>query len=329
MSLLQPSHSAWPADEREAVDRANLYRDHDPFPRKKAALLGSEDFLDYARVTGMIFPCDAFDKANNEPDRERIKPASYEVRPGDKFFRFDNNGKLLTVDLTDQQNNLIRLPANSISFVSTSEIFRLPNYIAMRFNLRIQHVHRGILLGTGPMVDPGFGKRILIPLHNLTDEDYYVQTSKGLIWVEFTKTSWKKPTSPVGPYAHNVPLPASTEKELRDYLAYASQGRPIRSSIPKAIIDAKSAAEAADKRASNLEQQVRAISIGGLVILVLTLAALLVPVVSMVQDTASLLRQSETGRQEALQRQRETEERLNRLCGRLLQQQKVPQGEKC
>ena len=58
---------------------------------------------------------------------------------------------------------------------------RLPNYIAVQFNLRITHVHRGLLLGTGPLVDPGFHGKILIPLHNLTSEKYIIRADEGLI----------------------------------------------------------------------------------------------------------------------------------------------------
>ena len=45
------------------------------------------------------------------------------------------------------------------------------------------------MLGTGPLIDPGFGGQILIPLHNLTDNDYELCGGDGIIWVEFTKVS--------------------------------------------------------------------------------------------------------------------------------------------
>ena len=310
--LIDSRHSEWPADEQEAADRANVYRDRDPYPGQKAALLGSDDFLDYARVTGMIFPCDAFDKVRKEPDPERVKPASYEVRPGEKFFRYDDNGELVVTDLRDDRDGIIHLPPNSITFVSTNEVFRLPNYIAMRFNLRIQHVHRGILLGTGPMVDPGFGKRILIPLHNLTDESYYISTMEGLIWVEFTKTSWTKP-QPRLSNQHNVNLPSTTEKELREFLFHANQGRPIRSSIPKAVVEAQSAAARADTRVEQLVQQLRAFGLIGIIALILTLAGVLVPILGLVQDTASIVQEARRDNDEVKQEMKRIEAELKTL----------------
>lgn len=316
--LLNDAHDQWPADDSEAVDRANLYKDHDPYPKKKAALLGSDDFLDYARVTGMIYPCEAFDKQAQKPDPERVKPASYEVRPGQQFFRYDENGKLAAIDLGENKDRFIHLPANSITFVSTNERFRLPHYIAMRFNLRIQHVHRGILLGTGPLVDPGYGKNILIPLHNLTDDDYYIPTDQGLIWVEFTKTSWTKPVSPSSSNKHNVDLPENTEKELKQFLVHANQGRPIRSSIPKAVVEARSAATRAERRARQLEQQIRAFGVIGLLALILTLAGVLIPILSLVQDTASVL--AETRRDSE-----RVETRIQRLERELARERQVRQ----
>ena len=72
------------------------------------------------------------------------------------------------------------------------EELMLPQYIAARFNLHISHVHKGILLGTGPLVDPGFFGNLLIPLHNLTDNNYKFDGGEGIIWVEFTKLSEHK-----------------------------------------------------------------------------------------------------------------------------------------
>lgn len=48
---------------------------------------------------------------------------------------------------------------------------------------------RGCLLGTGPIVDPGFEGRIMIPVHNLTANIDELKAGDGLIRVEFTKLS--------------------------------------------------------------------------------------------------------------------------------------------
>ena len=87
------------------------------------------------------------------------------------------------------------LHRNSITYLWAKEKLRLPEYIAVRFNLHIRHVHKGILLGTGPLIDPGFFGSWLIPLHNLTNNDYELTGEEGIIWVEFTKVSKHVPGS--------------------------------------------------------------------------------------------------------------------------------------
>ena len=112
------------------------------------------------------------------------------------------------------------------------------------------YVHRGLLLGTGPLVDPGFGGKLLIPLHNLTSSEYNIDTTEALIWIEFTKTTYGfvpfvpgvgGPTSPMRePMAsqdrHFAPFPARKKFKTPDYyLRKANAGNPIRSSIPDAL----------------------------------------------------------------------------------------------
>ncbi|MGH7231751.1 MAG: dCTP deaminase domain-containing protein, partial [Nitrospiraceae bacterium] len=163
--------------EHEAEHRYQRMRDWDPFPDIAPALLNSADIYDYVRVTGMIWPFDP----------ERLKAASYKVSIGNKFIYWDGNGQEHSQELLDQEK--FHLEPNSIGFVTTNEVFRLPHYIGARFNLRISNVHRGILLGTGPLVDPGFQGRLLVPLHNLTANRYPFYQGDEFAWFEFTKVS--------------------------------------------------------------------------------------------------------------------------------------------
>jgi len=156
--------------------------------------------------------------------------------------------------------------------------------MAIRFNLKITHVHRGLLLGTGPLVDPGFAGRLLIPLHNLTTNEYTFRAGEGLIWIEFTKTSpnpiWERAVDAYVRVATYKPFP-SRKIELKpvDYFAKASQNRPIRSSIPAAIQEGKQSAQAAKDAATDAAREARGaetrlltIGIVSAIVLLLTLA---------------------------------------------------------
>ena len=132
-------------------------------------------------------------------DPSRLKTASYEMRLLGKLYdwRATNDGRLQQRCREICDGDRVEFSRNSITYLWMKEKLLLPEYIAARFNLHIRYVHRGILLGTGPLVDPGFCGSLLIPLHNLTDNDYEVKGGDGIIWVEFTKVSehefWSKP----------------------------------------------------------------------------------------------------------------------------------------
>ena len=220
-------------NDADAAERFDRYKFRDPFPKIPAALLNSADIYDYVRTTGMIYPFDS----------TKLKPASYEASVGETCIYWDKNGKKKSIDLGKEDSFI--LEKNSIAFVTTREKFRLPDYMAIRFNLTITNVHRGLLLGTGPLVDPGFEGHILIPLHNLTTNPYKFNYKEKLIWLEFTKISpneipgtgdgSREPRS--GRY---VPFPISKkDKKPYEYLRESE----IRSSIPDEIGKAKESAE--------------------------------------------------------------------------------------
>jgi hypothetical protein len=78
---------------------------------------------------------------------------------------------------------------NSIVYVSSAEKLNLPFYIVARFNLRVKWVYKGILLGTGPQVDPGFKGNLSCPLFNLTDRAVRIKLDEMFATIDFERTS--------------------------------------------------------------------------------------------------------------------------------------------
>lgn len=276
-----------------ARQRAAEFLNVDPFPDVPRALLSKEHIVQYAKQIAMIYPAYGIDKATDLGKDDALKPASYETRPGSFVIHYDKQGKLRRENFNLTKHGIIRIPANSITFVTTRDRFFLPNYIAMRFNLRIKHVHRGLLLGTGPLVDPGYDKEILIPLHNLTDSDYHISLDEGLIWVEFTKTSaafeddtFRDRDVKLAGDPKERNLAEHTRKSIEEYLFKANGGYPIRSSIPKAIIEAENSAASAAKRV----RIIQTVGILALVSLAIGLVSVFLSVMSLISDTNSYLR---------------------------------------
>lgn len=126
-------------NESDTEERARKYAKSDPFKSIPRALLSSAEIADYARATGMLDPF----------SEDQLKSASYEVHIGGEVIWWDRSGQKQK-RIVNRGDTFI-LEANSIVFAQVEPIFRLP--IAIRFNLRITHC---LLLGTGPLVDPGF-----------------------------------------------------------------------------------------------------------------------------------------------------------------------------
>lgn len=285
----------FPQNDEEANNRFQKYRSTDPFPEIIPSLLNSADIYDYVAVTGMIYPFNP----------EKLKSASYEISILGKLVYWDKDGKEQSQDLKKGEKFILR--QNSIAFVTVEPTFQLPDYIALRFNLKITNVYRGILLGTGPLVDPGFTGKLSIPLHNLTTNDYTFTGGEGLIWMEFTKISpnprWLYPIQSFqycrqGQYKEfrNEPM------HVEGYLLKADPHRPIRSSLPEIILRAKESAEKAKESAKESAEKANSIQkrvtiggiIGGLIAagaLYFAFNGLLAQVNSLVQDSVNYVGQ--------------------------------------
>lgn len=252
--------------EEEAARRFAATERNDPFPDIPPALLNSADIDDYVRATGMIWPY--------YPDK--LKSASYEAQIGKLAIFWKDGEKKQEIDL--ERENEVFLEPNSLIYLATLPFFRLPDYMALRFNLRITNVHQGLLLGTGPLVDPGFEGHLLIPVHNFTTNTYKFEYKSDFIWIEFTKISpnetWislkdeikegRKQRS--GIY---IPFPDTKKQQAgqdiyeiaKKYLTEAAPHLPLQNAIPETRRIAKKA-----------ERSVNNIYLAGALSLALTLA---------------------------------------------------------
>lgn len=263
-------------DLSEAAMRHAATRQNDPFPSIAPALLNSADIEDYVVQAGMVWPY--------RPEPERLKSASYAMGIGEHIAYW-------APEAPDTSSNPVRtvalgetfdIPSNSLVYVQTDEVLFLPEYIAVRLNLHIDLVHKGLLLGTGPIVDPGFAGKLVVPLHNLTSNNYVLARGDDFIWVEFTKTSdlpkwkeWTEASEELGRSGTFKGLPRrKIAKPLEFYLNNARQGHKtqpgfiypaLRNAIPKKISESSRTAHRAmsdSRRASKKVDSIRSWGIG-------------------------------------------------------------------
>lgn len=273
--------------DEEALERFNKYKSKDPFLEIAPALLNSADIYDYVAVTGMIYPFNAQD----------LKSASYAVPILGKVVYWDEHDHK-KVELIEEGQEFV-LRKNSIAFVTVEPMLRIPDYIAFRFNLKITNVYRGILLGTGPLVDPGFIGKLSIPLHNLTTNDYTFTGGDTLIWIEFTKLSPNKLWDPYnqalnsalrqGDYIKFTPI---VNADVETYLRKADQHRSIRSSMSGVQASALELEKNVNKTLDKLNLYRNLFSVGtiiGVIALVIPFAALILQIISLVREKDDLV----------------------------------------
>lgn len=126
-------------------------------------------------------------------DLSCLRAATYDMRIGGSVLTWEKGKKVEFVLGKDEDANKnirtkVDLRPNSLTFVTTVEKFNLPKDIIARFNLKSKWVHQGLLLGTGPIVDPELQARLLIPLHNFSSQNVTLNYGDEFISVEFTKT---------------------------------------------------------------------------------------------------------------------------------------------
>lgn len=163
-------------------------------PKKGISGLLSSDLIQfYVEKAGMIDPF--------RP--ENLKPASYSLTLG-PIYQVEGKDGLLTPD-----NQTLTIPPNELAYVSMRERLQLPHYIAARFNLSIKHVYQGLLLGTGPQVDPGFQGVLSCPLYNLSNRPIRLVLDQHLATIDFETTTGF-------PEAESILEAVESEDELYD-----------------------------------------------------------------------------------------------------------------
>lgn len=298
-----PSDKTYASSFGEAENFYKVWKSRDPYPDVPSALLNSADIKDYVRVTGMIYPF----------HEEDVIGATYSVRLKGLCVHFveDQEGNIapnvfcVGEDDLDLPNSLeneqqyeavdkLVLEPNSITYVTLEPVFQVPDYLAFRFNLKIPHVYKGILLGTGPIIDPGFQGRLSLPLHNLTSNKYVLNLNDEVISLEVTKMSpisqWQGCRIQAR-WAVYTPTRIRAHRQVDEYLRSALQGnssKHVVSSISAATGEAKRIADSAREDVDSLNNRLHSIAVWGtiavIVAIVTLIVTLLMPTFQLVRD---------------------------------------------
>lgn len=250
----------------------------DPDPRREPGLLLSDRIIFYCQKVNLIYPFD--------PDF--VEPASYTLHAGREYMISLRPGQLESRNL--EQEGKVVIPPNGLIYIRFFEEVNIPHYMIARFNLRVSQVYRGLLLGTGPQVDPGFRGHLGCPIHNFTDEDKTIEFFERLGTIDFEKTT------PLGQtyfmerniaditeeqYAHmragvttvggidGLESKIFNKRINADFRSYLPGAESVRSSVHALHENVKAAREEIKEQAATI-QLYRRIAIGGLIAILLT-----------------------------------------------------------
>jgi deoxycytidine triphosphate deaminase len=277
---------AFASSEAEAQRRFEATRSKDPFPEIPPALLNTADLVEYIAATGMLHPF----RVDPEDPTEMLKPASCGMRLAGSVVYWEDGGDGAAVKVSRELalHEELELKRNSIVYVTLEPMLRMPDYLAARFNLTIRDIYRGLLVGTGPLVDPSFIGRISVPLHNLTYNNYTIKQGEPIAWMEFTKLSPNKrwaPNAPEPRTAVYVPFPKQKRREretVDDYVRYAAGGGPITSSIPRLVGEAQASAAESAKASRGIARIFAGVSVIGLIAVIVGVVAIVISVYNLV-----------------------------------------------
>jgi deoxycytidine triphosphate deaminase len=156
------------------TDFSNQWMFVDPEPEVEGILL-SDRIEGYVKKYNLLVSAHDFRETN-------LKPASYSLTLDTKYYL---NGEIVEVG----PDGYLFIPPNSYVIAGIKEKVILPHWCAARFGLRVAYVYKGLLMGAGPQVDPGFEGNLGCPLHNLTDRPAKIKLGEPFAWIDFTKTS--------------------------------------------------------------------------------------------------------------------------------------------
>lgn len=247
-------------DLKNAKELYKKAKSDDPYPNLSPALLNRKDIISYIEKTGMIYPF----------YEEDLKGITYDARLQGEclFWNYKNGKKVKNTKNIVNEDDVIEILPNSIIYVTLEPYFQIPEYIALRYNFKISNIYKGLLLGTGPIIDPGFCGKLSIPIHNLTNNIYKLRKGEALISIEFTKVSPYLKAPP-----KNFPKTkdfGGKERTVEDYVNEAlkepigtsSENFGVANSIPafeEALLDIDAKAKKFDKFEEDINKKIDAI----------------------------------------------------------------------
>jgi dCTP deaminase len=138
-----------------------------------------------------------------------LQPASYDLRVGDSAFTSSSREK---VPLS--RTGMIRIEPGEFAVVETLERVSFGNQMAAQLGLRSEYARKGLLMLSGPQVDPGFKGVLIVRLINLAPIPIVLPHKEPFLTTQFFRLHEPVSEPYAGPYQDQHGISARDIQEL-------------------------------------------------------------------------------------------------------------------
>lgn len=138
-----------------------------------------------------------------------LQPASYDLRVGK--FAFTSS---LKEKMDVSQKGILRIEPGEFAVVETLETLKFGNQIAAQLGLRSEYARQGLMMLSGPQIDPGFNGVLIVRLINLAPITIVVMYGSPFLTIQFFDLLHPVSKPYCGPYQNQAGLNARDIQEL-------------------------------------------------------------------------------------------------------------------
>lgn len=131
-----------------------------------------------------------------------LEPASYDMRMG-------NEAVTETGKINVQEKGILMLNPGDLAVLGTYEILTLSTKYAGHIGLRSHYTRKGLVLLTGPQIDPGYNGILTIAVCNLGPGTITIPYMERFITVEFFKLIKEASKPYAGPFKGQRTIPTA------------------------------------------------------------------------------------------------------------------------
>jgi dCTP deaminase len=138
-----------------------------------------------------------------EFDEKQVNPASYDARLGDQTFKTRPERGLVR----SSSKGVIIIEVGEFAILTTHEHFKIPNNMAGQIGLRSHYARKGLILLSGPQIDPGFKGMLVLGVYNVGPKDIAIPYLEPICTIEFHRLNVPATQPYKGEYQDQIAIP--------------------------------------------------------------------------------------------------------------------------